>query len=92
MTLWWLQPGWKQACCSKCGANIWNSGGDPDWGLCSTCMGEVHDGNFATPRCDICKTGEACASVGNIGVCSQECADKAAELTGAVEPKEDDHG
>lgn len=32
--LWWLQPGWKGGCCAECGANIWDSGGDPDWGLC----------------------------------------------------------
>lgn len=39
--LWWLEPGWKQTCCGMCGQNIWNSGGDPDWGLCYPCF-EAH--------------------------------------------------
>lgn len=36
-TMWWMEPGWKSAVCG-CGANIWNSGGDPDWGRCWPCM------------------------------------------------------
>lgn len=40
MTLWWLQDGWKDACCSRCGANIWDSGGDPDHGVCFECFFE----------------------------------------------------
>lgn len=35
--LWWLEPGWKQTCCAHCGTNIWDSGGDPDHGLCFRC-------------------------------------------------------
>ena len=38
MSFWWLEPGWKQACCNQCGVNIWDSGGDPDHGLCFSCM------------------------------------------------------
>jgi hypothetical protein len=37
MTLWWLQPGWDQACCSNCGKRIWPEG-DPDWGACYECF------------------------------------------------------
>ncbi len=37
MSMWWLQPGWTEACCSSCGAKIWPEG-DPDWGLCWPCM------------------------------------------------------
>lgn len=36
--LWWLDSDWKQARCSRCGMNIWDSGGDPDWGLCYDCF------------------------------------------------------
>ena len=35
--MWWLQPGWKAARCADCGANIWDSGGDPDHGVCHDC-------------------------------------------------------
>ena len=38
--LWWFDPEWKQATCAKCGTNIWNSGGDPDWGYCFDCFTE----------------------------------------------------
>lgn len=37
MGLWWLQPGWDQACCACCGNRIAPEG-DPDWGLCFPCM------------------------------------------------------
>jgi hypothetical protein len=36
-TLWWLQPGWKEARCISCGAKIWPEG-DPDWGYCVECF------------------------------------------------------
>lgn len=36
MSLWWLEPGWKDATCGVCGCNIWKAGGDPDHGLCPT--------------------------------------------------------
>lgn len=36
--LWWLEPGWTDACCMSCGANIHASGGDPDWGYCYGCF------------------------------------------------------
>lgn len=38
MSLWWLEPGWTSAICPQCGRNIWDSGGDPDWGLCYECF------------------------------------------------------
>lgn len=37
MSLWWLEPGWKQQCCANCGRKIWPEG-DPDWGLCFDCF------------------------------------------------------
>lgn len=37
--LWWLQPGWTDACCGRCGARIYPEG-DPDWGWCWSCMQE----------------------------------------------------
>ena len=36
--LWWLQPGWTSALCAECGRNIWESGGDPDHGVCYDCF------------------------------------------------------
>ena len=35
--LWWLEPAWKSAVC-RCGVNIWDSGGDPDHGVCFQCF------------------------------------------------------
>lgn len=37
MSLWWLQPGWTETCCGRCGSKIYPEG-DPDWGLCWPCM------------------------------------------------------
>lgn len=37
MTFWWMEPGWRQTRCAKCGADIWPDG-DPDWGLCYECF------------------------------------------------------
>lgn len=37
MSFYWLEPGWKSARCA-CGANIWDTGGDPDWGACFNCF------------------------------------------------------
>lgn len=37
MSLWWLQPGWAETRCIKCGAKIWPEG-DPDHGVCFTCF------------------------------------------------------
>lgn len=36
--LWWLEPGWTDARCMNCGANIHATGGDPDWGYCYGCF------------------------------------------------------
>ena len=38
--MWWLQSDWKDTTCDICGKNIWNSGGDPDHGLCYDCWYE----------------------------------------------------
>jgi hypothetical protein len=35
--LYWLRPGWTDACCARCGAKIWPDG-DPDWGFCVGCF------------------------------------------------------
>ena len=35
---YWLDPSWKQALCGDCGRNIWDDGGDPDWGYCYDCF------------------------------------------------------
>lgn len=43
MSLWWLQPGWGDACCATCGTNIQSTGGDPDWGYCWPCMNRRQD-------------------------------------------------
>lgn len=40
MTLWWLQPGWTDACCASCGAKI-HPEGDPDWGYCFPCYQQM---------------------------------------------------
>lgn len=45
MNLWWLQPGWKSALCARCGVNIWDSGGDPDHGVCHDCFFEQYREN-----------------------------------------------
>ena len=37
---YWLRPEWRQQLCAQCGTNIWNSGGDPDWGFCYECFSE----------------------------------------------------
>lgn len=39
MALWWLQPGWRDATCPRCGDNIYPAG-DPDWGRCIRCFEE----------------------------------------------------
>lgn len=38
--MWWLQPGWKQTECAICSKNIWDTGGDPDHGLCYDCLNQ----------------------------------------------------
>lgn len=44
MSLWWLEPGWKETRCSQCGAMIWPEG-DPDWGKCYTCFSAELEAN-----------------------------------------------
>jgi len=43
MALWWLEPGWGDALCGKCGTNIKSSGGDPDWGFCYDCFNDIQE-------------------------------------------------
>lgn len=40
MTFYWMHPSWKKACCQTCGVNIWDAGGDPDWGHCYGCYND----------------------------------------------------
>lgn len=47
MSFWWMKPGWKSAECS-CGANIWDDGGDPDWGQCYSCLTKEIEAEKAT--------------------------------------------
>ena len=77
MSLWWLQPGWKDARCG-CGQNIWQSGGDPDMGVCFDChfadeAGHPEQQYPYSPICDICGNHEAVAGENGYGVCSAEC-------------------
>lgn len=44
MSLWWLQPGWTQACCAQCGQQIYPEG-DPDWGMCFQCFSAEMEAN-----------------------------------------------
>lgn len=37
MSFYWLEPGWTSAICPYCGVNIWDDGGDPEWGACYQC-------------------------------------------------------
>lgn len=79
VTFWWMQPGWKDTLCA-CGANIWQTGGDPDWGECYDCFSRRHGPSQCAPpapMCDICGEHEACAGANGYAVCSQECMDKA---------------
>lgn len=81
MSLYWLQPEWKDAAC-HCGANIWNSGGDPDWGECYNCFSHRHQQQQQyreqeypySPPCDICGKNEAVTGENGYGVCSELCA------------------
>ena len=77
-SLWWMQPGWRQTRC-HCGTKIWPEG-DPDWGECLSCFSarvEAEQQPYPVPICDICEKHDACAGVGNYGVCSQGCAEEA---------------
>lgn len=71
MSLWWLEPGWKDALCANCGVNIWKSGGDPDHGVCFDCFFQTAPEQHYL--CEICLKGEACTSTNGYAVCSPEC-------------------
>jgi len=80
--MWWLEPGWTQACCAQCGAKIWPAG-DPDWGFCYDCFSARlprRQEPQHNPQCDICGLHEAVTGAGGVGVCSQQCADEAGRL------------
>lgn len=79
MSLWWLQPGWADACCARCGTRI-APDGDPDWGYCYACFTDNLNARQSTqhlPRCDICGIGAACAASNGYAVCSQQCDEEA---------------
>ena len=78
--LWWLQPDWKNTRCA-CGVNIWNSGGDPDWGECYECKSARHQcaEEIPGPMCDVCGQSPAVTGVNGKGVCSEECCRRAEE-------------
>lgn len=44
-SFYWLDPSWEKATCAHCGQNIWDSGGDPDHGLCHECWWNQHRKN-----------------------------------------------
>lgn len=76
-SFWWFDPGWKKTTCARCGKNIWDSGGDPDWGLCYDCfcdsIREERKIAESVPLCDICGKYPAVTDVNGYGVCSLEC-------------------
>lgn len=79
MSFYWLEPGRTSALCSSCGANIWDSGGDPDWGECFDCFSErVYQNqrpeSEPVPLCDVCGIHVAVTDVNGIVVCCEECA------------------
>lgn len=88
MALWWLERGWTDAQCG-CGANIWKSGGDPDWGRCFPCMERAVKANKVgrsrnhRPLCAICRQHPAEADAAGVGVCSLACAHEAERRGGA---------
>lgn len=51
MSLWWLQPGWTDACCASCGAKIAPEG-DPDWGYCCSCFSQMQEQRQAEQRAE----------------------------------------
>ena len=77
MSLYWLEPGWKDATCPHCGVNIWASGGDPDWGECYECKSARHaqeqPPHNEPGMCDICGEYQPCANSNGYAVCSEEC-------------------
>ena len=84
MSYWWLSPCWKATRCAVCGDNVWDSGGDPDWGLCFDHFSErvrqpppygLEEPTL--PPCDICGLHIAITGVEGYGVCSKECAEEA---------------
>ena len=82
MTFYWLEPGWKSATCPHCGVNIWNSGGDPDWGECYECKAarsQQQQMEQPGPVCDICGINDAVSATNGFYVCSKECSGEALE-------------
>lgn len=76
MSLWWLQPGWKDTRCAQCGARIWPEG-DPDWGLCAGCFEADLQSKGKGRLCACGNEAVANAYEGGPPVCSAECQDEA---------------
>lgn len=73
MTLWWLQPGWRETECGQCGRRIWPEG-DPDWGLCCDCFTRhLEEQQQQSERCDVCGQANAVTMTNGRAVCSEEC-------------------
>lgn len=75
-SFYWLEPSWKSAECPYCGVNIWDSGGDPDWGMCYECRLSRHQEQEQEMICCICKIHPAVADVCGLLICSKQCADE----------------
>lgn len=77
--VYWLRPEWKDTCCPHCGRNIWQTGGDPDWGECYDCRHARHRAQQPAHRCGICGIADAVTDVNGYAVCSEACAHEAAD-------------
>jgi len=76
--LWWLDKGWTSATCPNCGRNIWDSGGDPDMGICYDCFSQQYDERIEQIEpppliCEICSNGQAVTQTNGYCVCSEQC-------------------
>ncbi len=49
---WWLQPGWTETLCARCGNKIWPEG-DPDHGLCYPCWMAQWEGDHPEPHPEV---------------------------------------
>lgn len=87
MTLWWLQPGWRQTSCARCGAKIWPEG-DPDWGYCYSCFSDnlaKEHNSSNNNKCEICNKYESVTNTCGKAVCSLECSLEAEKQYGIEE-------
>jgi len=51
VSLWWLEPGWTETLCARCGRKIWPEG-DPDHGVCYDCYFAVQSPQYPEPHDD----------------------------------------